>query len=308
MIKTDKSHFRIMRTKEIREINSYVWGAKYAIGQYERKASFAKSVPMAYGIFDAEGCGSIVRRDYTEFMDLIYKPDRRFPSKLVNLLNVKYVISAEPIKDDSYEVVYKGKLTRFPIIDNGKVYNDFYINRNNACMDRVFFAREARAAKDREEALRLVGEEGFDPARVVVLEEPPHPGLLRFARPAERDPAERRKEEARRDNDESPVIERSARITSYEPEEVIVEASTPEPSYLVLSDSYYPGWKVFVDGREEKLYRADYLLRAVYLDRGEHSVKFVYDPISYRIGKVISLITLGLLFLYFFIFRPTISA
>jgi uncharacterized membrane protein YfhO len=57
-----------------------------------------------------------------------------------------------------------------------------------------------------------------------------------------------------------------------------------EKSLLVVSDTYYPGWKAFVNGKETKIYRADYAFRAIPLDAGTHRVEFIYDPISLKLG------------------------
>jgi uncharacterized membrane protein YfhO len=74
-----------------------------------------------------------------------------------------------------------------------------------------------------------------------------------------------------------------------------VEAETE--SILVLSDTYYPGWKVFVNGKEEKILRANYNFRGVLLNKGMHRVEFVYDPISFKLGALItSLGVMGCLF------------
>ncbi|MCK4649150.1 YfhO family protein, partial [bacterium] len=54
---------------------------------------------------------------------------------------------------------------------------------------------------------------------------------------------------------------------------------------------YYPGWKAYVDGKEEKIYQANYILRAVYLGPGKHDIRFIYDPLSFKVGTYISLIT-----------------
>jgi uncharacterized membrane protein YfhO len=80
-------------------------------------------------------------------------------------------------------------------------------------------------------------------------------------------------------------------ITKYTPNEAVIIAVTASPKFLVLSDSYYPGWKVEVDGKADKLYTANYVFRAVYLDPGEHTVRFVFDPISFRLGMWISIST-----------------
>jgi len=82
-----------------------------------------------------------------------------------------------------------------------------------------------------------------------------------------------------------------ARITSYQQERVVVEAELAAEGYLVLTDAYYPGWRVWVDGNEEEIHRADYLFRAVYLSKGKHLIEFVYDPASLKIGVAISLVT-----------------
>jgi uncharacterized membrane protein YfhO len=46
------------------------------------------------------------------------------------------------------------------------------------------------------------------------------------------------------------------------------------------------------NGREEKIYRANYNFRAIPLKAGEYEVKFIYDPISFKIGALVSLLTL----------------
>ena len=63
---------------------------------------------------------------------------------------------------------------------------------------------------------------------------------------------------------------------------------TNENAFLVLSDTYFPGWKVLIDGKEENIYRADYNLRAVLLGAGTHQVKFIYDPLSFKLGAIIT--------------------
>jgi uncharacterized membrane protein YfhO len=61
---------------------------------------------------------------------------------------------------------------------------------------------------------------------------------------------------------------------------------------LVLADSHYPGWKAFVDGKQEVIRRANLFFRAVPLPAGNHTVEFRYEPRSFTIGLVISVVTL----------------
>jgi LPXTG-motif cell wall-anchored protein len=60
------------------------------------------------------------------------------------------------------------------------------------------------------------------------------------------------------------------------------------PSFLVLNDSDYPGWKVYVDGRRSHWITANYLFRGVLLSHGKHIVSFAYEPASFTIGAAIS--------------------
>jgi uncharacterized membrane protein YfhO len=72
---------------------------------------------------------------------------------------------------------------------------------------------------------------------------------------------------------------------------VVLVTDLDAPGLLVLSEVYYPGWKAYVDGRETKVLRANYVMRAVALPRGKHIVEFRYDPLSFRIGAVITVLS-----------------
>jgi uncharacterized membrane protein YfhO len=76
------------------------------------------------------------------------------------------------------------------------------------------------------------------------------------------------------------------RINSFK-----VDVEMQQDGFLLLSENYYPAWKAYVDGKEIKIYRVDYLFRAVYLDKGKHEVKFVFDSVPYKIGKTSTLLT-----------------
>jgi hypothetical protein len=83
-----------------------------------------------------------------------------------------------------------------------------------------------------------------------------------------------------------------ARLRRYEPERVLIDADARRPGVLVLSDLDYPGWKAKVDGRDAKVERVDYVLRGVPLAAGRHRVELRYEPLSWRIGWIVSLLTL----------------
>ena len=83
-------------------------------------------------------------------------------------------------------------------------------------------------------------------------------------------------------------------IKSYEVNEITILAGTTENGILVLSEVYYPNWKVFVDGVEKPILRCDYSLRGVALEKGNHTVVFKYVDKDFQIGTFITLFALAI--------------
>jgi len=83
----------------------------------------------------------------------------------------------------------------------------------------------------------------------------------------------------------------SASLVADEPERVVVRAAASDRALLVLADTWFPGWRAKVDGRDAPIVRADQLLRGVPIPAGTHTVEFTYAPWSWRIGWIVSLLT-----------------
>jgi len=95
-------------------------------------------------------------------------------------------------------------------------------------------------------------------------------------------------------------------ITDYKSERVTISVGSDRAGYLVLADSWYPGWDVRMDGKPVPMYRADYIFRAVPIEPGQHSVVFEYHPASFVWGAWISglsAVVIGLLSFVGFGFR-----
>jgi len=81
-------------------------------------------------------------------------------------------------------------------------------------------------------------------------------------------------------------------LTKYLPGKLEYEATTNTNSLAVFSEIYYPeGWKVSIDGKEGKILRANYILRALELMPGTHKIEFRFEPASYFIGNKIMLVS-----------------
>lgn len=83
-----------------------------------------------------------------------------------------------------------------------------------------------------------------------------------------------------------------AKIESYAAQKVVIRAETATAGVLLLTDSYYPGWKAYVDGQPTELLKVNYLFRGVLLTPGAHRIEFRYAPVTYYAGSAISLISL----------------
>jgi hypothetical protein len=83
----------------------------------------------------------------------------------------------------------------------------------------------------------------------------------------------------------------SAKVVRDEDERVVVRANADDRALLVLADTWFPGWKARVDGREAPIVRTDQLLRGVVVGPGQHTIEFQYVPWSWRVGWILSLLT-----------------
>ena len=84
-------------------------------------------------------------------------------------------------------------------------------------------------------------------------------------------------------------------LTKYQPNELEFKSQSKTPQLAVLSEIYYPkGWKMFIDDKEVPYIKADYLLRAVHVPAGNHTLKMIFAPEVIAKGKLISMICFGL--------------
>ena len=88
-----------------------------------------------------------------------------------------------------------------------------------------------------------------------------------------------------------------AEIVRYEDEQVDIRTQADGPGLLVLSDTWFPGWKAEVDGREVDVERVNYTFRGVPVGPGSRLVTFRYAPASWTVGRLVSLLALAALVL-----------
>jgi hypothetical protein len=221
---------------------------------------FPPNANAMYGIEEVRGYNALDRDTYLRFLAATGpypQPASWFPtlhfsnfeSRLVDLLNVRYVLSSRELRHP--------KLS--PVWERGtRVYE------NRAALPRAFMVYASRVLSDGRAVERALRDPHFDPGTVVLLEAPA-PVLAGPADPA-------------------PTV----RILQYHPEWVEIGVETRYPGVLVLGDAWFPGWRAQLDGARVSILRADLILRAVEMPPGSHRVRFEYRPLSFRLGLIAS--------------------
>lgn len=198
-----------------------------------------------------------IYREYTDHLDL--------STASVDLLNVKYlVLSIEE---------FGGKAPPLGSTILGKyvvVYNEdpnSVVLLNTRFIPRAFPVHQVVVEKDKDIIFNILNHPQFNPREMVVLEDAPPADISAL-----------------------PVSSSASKtkISRYTNDKITINAEMAENGFLVLSEKYYPGWKAYVDGKETKIYKANYVMRAVYLPKGSHKVEFIFDPWPYKVGLWVS--------------------
>ena len=141
------------------------------------------------------------------------------------------------------------------------------IYHNDAALDRAWIVPQARVVGD---ALAALADPAFDLRQKVLFESADTPTLPLTHYPRG-----------------------SSSITLQDsPNAVTIRAVSESGGFLVLADTFYPGWQATLDGKPTEILRANHAFRSVALPPGEHTVEFRYAPLSFTVGAAISLTTL----------------
>ncbi|MBN1656779.1 MAG: YfhO family protein [Anaerolineae bacterium] len=127
----------------------------------------------------------------------------------------------------------------------------------------------SRLIEDPAARLAALQSPGFDPWREVILERLPAQGHTLPGSPV-------------------PTPGRAS-LRRDGPAHLTVTVDTAAPGYLVIADTYYPGWQATLDGEPAEIYRANHAFRAVAVPAGSHVVVFEYAPLSFRVGAIVTL-------------------
>lgn len=141
-------------------------------------------------------------------------------------------------------------------------------------LPRAYIVPNAIVVKSRNELIKNLEDKNFDFKKYILLEKKPYVSILNSSNYKE------------------------ANIISYKPNKIDIIIPMENPGFLVLSEIWYPGWKAFVNGKQTEIYKTNYIFRSIYLNKGLKNIAFIFDPLSYKIGKLISVSSLIIILLY----------
>jgi hypothetical protein len=149
---------------------------------------------------------------------------------------------------------------------------------------RVRFVRAARHVKTNDEAAMRLVDSSFDPDREILLHEAA-------------DSVHPRVDEVFDDAPSNAATGRAV-VTREDSRQVVIDAEAPSDGFLLLTDTFYPGWRAQVDGIPTPIYRANISVRGIQLPKGRHEVRFTYDAPGFARGLKITLLAVSILLLW----------
>ncbi len=238
------------------------------------------------------GWNVISKKPMIIFGSMIFELPNEKRLHMPRMANVKYIVHSgeEPLMNlplafeepSEYRKKLEQEVTNPPPL--------LRIYKNPGYLSRAFLAGNCIALSDSPQLNNAMLDAKWNPKKWVFLAESP-PDLPCIQPPANVQ------------NGEGTVQIQHWKSESGEndlaPGEYRMQINSARKQFLVVSDSYYPGWEALVDGKSVKIYRANEAFRAIVMPAGEHSIEFRYRPKSVRYGAWISGVTLiaGIAFL-----------
>lgn len=188
---------------------------------------------------------------------------------IMRMLNIKYLVSLRRFSDPRFSEVFTGNL-----YFRGR-YQPALVYELNSPLDRAWFPTGVEFLDTQEDILKRIRESDYDPKELVFLQPPPV--------------ASGNWPSAGRGR----IIQQEWGTDEFR---LIVEADSL--SLLTVSEVYYPeGWKATIDNEPVRIYEVNGLLRGVMIPAGEHELVMEFDPSDWRIGKLISQMSLVIIVL-----------
>jgi Bacterial membrane protein YfhO len=231
--------------------------------------AYTANAEILYGIQSSGGYEIPLRRmaEFTRgvtlnYMDAILQDSEHVfdtADRRIDMLSTRYYVVQN--KDPLYKR-YQESPDRFRFLFEFAATSMF---ENLKAMPPAFLVPSSgiTVIKDEKAQMESIRSAGFDPARTVILEEP-----LSLA--------------------STSGVPGNVHWIARKNSSLQLKVDSATDSVLVLSQTFYPGWKAFVDGKRTPVFPADYALTGIAVGAGSHDVVFTFDPLSFKIGLLLS--------------------
>ena len=269
-LKNDKCFYRVW---SVNSYSSAVLSAKGFSGDltpfYNYRNFLQPNSNIVWHIPAIEGHGGLRPKRFYEIWDEMMKRGIGFETlRFIGFAGGKYVLTTYTLPPQYLTLKKEFEFyTNLPTI---KVYE------NKLFTERAFFVNSAVVVPN-DLVIQTMFEKNFVPLKTVVLEEMPFKNYY--------------------------AGKGFAAIKKYSQRDIEIEATSSDGGFLVLTDTFYPGWRVFIDGKKSKIYQANYIFRAVEIPKGNHNIRFEYKPFFYALGKIVSVISIFCLIFYLIFYK-----
>ena len=156
-------------------------------------------------------------------------------------------------------------------------YNGAVIPNNNALGNAWFVSKIKEVSSVTEEINFIKNEKEFDPSKELVVNNTIYDNLSL---------------------DENYSCKGEITLSDYQPNKLTYNTNSQNDQVAVFSEVYYPkGWNAYIDGKLDSYFACNYVLRAMKIPSGEHTIEFRFEPKSYSLGNSISRIASILIFI-----------
>ena len=242
---------------------------RYQFATSETGAILVNNRGVLHAVEDAQGYNPVQPRRFVEYLTALNGRPQEYhdanvyrtglDSPLLDLLNIRYIVI--PADFPETDIVFADLDKTFSTI-----YSDDQVRvlENPTALPRAWIVHEAMQVST-QDVLPLLQSQSVDPRQTALLESPAPP----------------------LDKLSNGSVD-SVELISDEPEQLTLKTQTDAPGLLVLSESYDPNWKAYVDGKEVDVLTANYLLRAIPIPTGTRTVELRYESQPLKLGVAIS--------------------
>lgn len=173
----------------------------------------------------------------------------------LNILSVKYVLSPTIISVDNLNLINKN--------------NSVFVYQNQKALPRAYLVFAYEQVDEKQLMQKILNNADKLNQKVIISS-----------------------------SEQLPVLEQNSNNTDqivkfdrYDPTEISILVNTKNEGILVLTDSFYPGWRAYIDEKETQIFPANGIFRGIFIPKGNHQVEFRYISNSFYLGLGVSLLS-----------------